>query len=147
MPVLVGRIRGDASSASEIVIHSVGSDGMETNRDILSMAEAERLMLSVRRAISLCRPETVKVGPSAGTGAGTLRWHGGSTMIGIDEPHPNLVCGICDDNDHCLPRWEDDGGEIDRLPSPARALEFEEDSERDDGNHDRPPDGQHQQPV
>ena len=33
-------------------------------------------------------------------------------MIDTDEPHPNLVCGICDDNDHCLPRWEDDGGEI-----------------------------------
>ena len=33
-------------------------------------------------------------------------------MIDIYEPHPNLVCGICDDNDHCLPRWEDDGGGI-----------------------------------
>ena len=61
MPVLVGRIRGDASRASEIVIHSVGSDGMETNRDFLSLAEAERLILSVRRAISSSRPETVKV--------------------------------------------------------------------------------------
>jgi hypothetical protein len=50
-------------------------------------------------------------------------------MIDIDEPHPNLVCRICNDNDHCLPRWEDDGGEIHRPPSPARVLEFEEDSE------------------
>jgi hypothetical protein len=73
MPVLVGRIRGDASRASEIVIHSVGSDGMETNRDILSLAEAERLILSVRRAISSSRPETVKVRPSAGTGAANLQ--------------------------------------------------------------------------
>ena len=73
MPVLVGRIRGDASRAPEIVIHSVGSGGMETNRDILSLAEAERLILSVRRAISSSRPETVKVRPSAGTGAANLQ--------------------------------------------------------------------------
>ena len=32
-------------------------------------------------------------------------------MIDINEPHPNLGCEVCDDNDHCLPRWEDDGGE------------------------------------
>ena len=61
MPVLIGRIRGDASRASEIVIHSVGSDGMETNRDFLSLAEAERLILSVRRAIGSSRPKAVKV--------------------------------------------------------------------------------------
>jgi hypothetical protein len=73
MPVLVGRIRGDASSAPEIVIHSVGSDGMETNRDILSLAEAERLILSIRRAISSSRPETVKVGHRPGNGAASLR--------------------------------------------------------------------------
>ena len=66
-------------------------------------------------------------------------------MIDIDEPHPNLVCEICDDNDHCLPRWEDDGGGIDRLPSLAQA--FEEDSERDHGHLDRPPDGQRHQPI
>jgi hypothetical protein len=129
MPVLVSRIRGDASSASEIVIHSVGSDGMETNREILSLAEAKRLTRSVRGAISSSRLETAKVGQSAGTGATTLQWRGVSTMIDIDEPHPNLVCRICNDNDHCLPRWEDDGGEIHRPPSPARVLEFEEDSE------------------
>ena len=61
MPVLVGRIRGDASRASEIVIRSVGSDGMETNRDFLSLAEAERLIRSVRRAIGSSRPKTVEV--------------------------------------------------------------------------------------
>jgi hypothetical protein len=140
MPVLVGRIRGDASRAPEIVIHSVGSDGMETNRDILSLAEAERLILSVRRAIGSSRPETVKVRARAGSEVAALQWQGGSTMIDIDEPHPNLACGICDDNDHCLPRWEDDGGGIDRPPSLARAFESEEDLERDHGSHDRPTD-------
>src|SRR5690349_17577011 len=99
MPVLVGRIRGDASRASEIVIHSVGSDGMETNREILSLAEAERLILSVRQAISSSRPEAVKVRVADGDEAATLQRQGGSTMIDTDEPHPNLVCGICDDND------------------------------------------------
>ena len=28
-------------------------------------------------------------------------------------PSPDVVCEVCDDNDHCLPRWEDDGGGID----------------------------------
>jgi hypothetical protein len=147
MPVLVGRIRGDASRASEIVIHSVGSDGMETNRDFLSVVEAERLILSVRRAISSSRPETVKVRSPAGTEVAALQWQGGSTMIDIDEPHPNLVCGICDDNDHCVPRWEDDGGEIDRPPSLARAFEFEEDSERDHGHLDQPSNGRRHRPI
>ena len=41
-------------------------------------------------------------------------------MIDIYEPHPNLVCEICDDNNHCLPRWEDDGGGTARLPPPAQ---------------------------
>src|SRR4051794_17579222 len=66
--------------------------------------------------------------------AATLRWQGGRTVIDIDERHPDLECEVCGDNDPCLPRWEDDGGEIDRPPSLARALEFEEDSERDHGN-------------
>ena len=145
MPVLVGRIKGDASRASEIVIHSVASDGMETNRNILSLAEAERLILSVRRAINSSRPETVRVGPSAGTGAANLRWQGGSTMIGIDEPHPNLECEVCDDYDYCLPRWEDDGGGMHRRASLAQA--FEEDSERDHGDHDRPAAENSRQPI
>ena len=134
MPVLVGRIRGDASRASEIVIHSVGSDGMETNRDILSLAEAERLILSVRRAIGSSRPRTVRVRAMDGIEAATPQWQGGSTMIDSYEPHPNLVCGICDDNDHCLPRWEDDGGGMHRPPSLAPA--FAEDREQEHGNHD-----------
>jgi len=57
-------------------------------------------------------------------------------MNETDEPHPNVVCGICDDNDHCLLRWEDDGGEIELVPSLERALE--EDSRRDRGHFDRP---------
>ena len=43
-------------------------------------------------------------------------------MIDIDEPHSNLGCEVCDDNDHCLPRWEDDGGGVNRLPALVRAL-------------------------
>ena len=66
-------------------------------------------------------------------------------MIDINERHPNLECEVCDDNDHCLPRWEDDGGGIDRPPSLAQA--FEEDSERDHGHHDRPSDGQRHRPI
>ena len=66
-------------------------------------------------------------------------------MIDTDKPHPNLVCGICDDNDHCLPRWEDDGGEIELVPSLARA--FEEDSERDHGHLDQPSAGQRHRPI
>ena len=146
MPVLVGRIRGDASRASEIVIYSVGSDGMETNRDILSLAEAERLILSVRRAISLSRPETVIVGHRPAPGRRRFDGKEEAPMIDIYEPHPNLGCGICDDNDHCLPRWEDDGGGIE--PVAVRSCAgFEEDSERDHGHHDRPPDGQRHQPI
>jgi hypothetical protein len=50
-------------------------------------------------------------------------------MIDTRERHPNLECEVCDDHDHCLSRWEDDGGDIDRPPSPAQA--FEEDLGRD----------------
>ena len=65
-------------------------------------------------------------------------------MIDIYEPHPNLVCEICDDNNHCLPRWEDDGG----YGSIAAArTAFEEDSEDDHERHDRPPEGQRHQPT
>ena len=66
-------------------------------------------------------------------------------MIDINEPHPNLECEVCDDNDYCLPRWEDDGGGMDRRPS--FALAFEEDSERDHGDHDRPPAENSRQPI
>jgi hypothetical protein len=30
---------------------------------------------------------------------------------------PDLGCEVCDDNDHCLPRWDDDGGGMDWTPS------------------------------
>jgi hypothetical protein len=50
-------------------------------------------------------------------------------MFDIDERHPDLECEVCDDYDHCLPRWEDDGGGTARLPSLARA--FEEGTGRD----------------
>lgn len=124
MPVLVGRIRGDASSVPEIVILSVGSDGTETNRDVLSLTEAEHLILSIRRAISASRPEPVRVGHRpALERRRTLRWQGGSTLVDSYEPHPNLVCRVCDDNDHCLPRWQDDGGARARQPPPAQAFE------------------------
>jgi hypothetical protein len=134
MPLLVSRIKCDASGAIEIVIHSVGSDGMETNRDILSLAEAERLIQSIRRAIRSSRPGAANVGHRPGHGAATPRWQGGSSRTGISEPDPDLVCRICDDNDHCLPRWEDDGGGTTRPQPPVQA--WEEDSESDHEHHD-----------
>jgi hypothetical protein len=62
MPVLVGTMSGDAGSAPEIVIYSVGSDGMETTRESLSVAEAERHIVSVRQAINLSRAESLMAG-------------------------------------------------------------------------------------
>ena len=62
-------------------------------------------------------------------------------MIDIHERHPNLECEICDDYDHCLPRWEDDGGGVDRPPS------FVEDSEGHHGRPDQPTDGRRDRPI
>jgi hypothetical protein len=42
-------------------------------------------------------------------------------MIDIDERPMGLECEVCADHDHCLPRWEDDGGGTPRPPSLARA--------------------------
>ena len=47
---------------------------------------------------------------------------------------PDLVCEVCDDNDHCLPRWEDDGGGMSWTPSPRPA--FAGDREQEHGNDD-----------
>ena len=66
-------------------------------------------------------------------------------MIDIDERHPSLECEVCEDVDHCLPRWEDDGGGSARLPSLARA--FEEGSERDHEHLDQPVGERRHQPV
>src|SRR4051812_7185736 len=41
-------------------------------------------------------------------------------MVDIDERHPNLECEVCDDYDHCLPRWEDDGAISNGLRRPRR---------------------------
>jgi hypothetical protein len=62
-------------------------------------------------------------------------------MIDNNEQHPNLECEVCDDYDHCLPRWEDDGGGIDRPPS------SEEDFEGHHGHPDQPTDGQRDRPI
>jgi hypothetical protein len=62
-------------------------------------------------------------------------------MIGINERHPNLGCEVCDDYDHCLPRWEDDGGGAEPPPS------FEEDFEGHHGHLDQPTDGQRHRPI
>jgi hypothetical protein len=62
MRVRVGTMSGDAGSALEIVIYSVGPDGMETNREFLSVAEAERHIVSVRQAINLSHSETLTAG-------------------------------------------------------------------------------------
>lgn len=75
MSVRVSRISGDASGAPKIVVHSVGSDGMEASRVILSMAEAERHMLALQRAIGLSRAETARGASAIDTGAATLRLH------------------------------------------------------------------------
>ncbi|WP_406696983.1 hypothetical protein V5E97_38960 [Singulisphaera sp. Ch08] len=60
-------------------------------------------------------------------------------MSGFNQAHPHLECVICDDNDACLPRWEDDGGGMDQPPSYPQTLE--EDSEQRHGHHDRRIDG------
>lgn len=60
MPVRVGRIRGNATRAPRIVIHSIGSDGMEVNREILSLEEAGRLIQSIRRAIASMPPSNLE---------------------------------------------------------------------------------------
>ncbi|SIO65874.1 hypothetical protein SAMN05444166_7869 [Singulisphaera sp. GP187] len=38
-------------------------------------------------------------------------------MSDLKRPQPDLECAICDDNDPCLPRWDDDGGGSDQSPS------------------------------
>ena len=89
--------RGDASSAPEIVIYSVGSDGMEASRDILSLDEAERLILSVRRAISASRPETVIVGhrPVQGSGNDISAGYHGYWITDFTQVDPHF--GTIDD--------------------------------------------------
>jgi hypothetical protein len=66
-------------------------------------------------------------------------------MIDDTRPHPVERCEVCDDDDHCLPRWEDDGGPMGR-PQPS-VQAFEAESERDEGHHDRPHDGQSHQSI
>jgi len=70
-------------------------------------------------------------------------------MTGIDELYADLRCEICEDNDHCLPRWEDDGGGAGWPASPAQAFERypERDRERDHGHRDRQPDEQPDRPI
>jgi hypothetical protein len=66
-------------------------------------------------------------------------------IVDIGEPHPNLECEVCDDYDHCLPRWEDDGGGMGWLPPLEHAIG--RDSRRDPGEQDGPPDAQHHQSL
>ncbi len=66
-------------------------------------------------------------------------------MTEIIERHPNFECEVCDDDDPCLPRWEDDGGGIDRLPSLAQMLET--DIERDYGHLDQQVGGRRHRPI
>ena len=66
-------------------------------------------------------------------------------MIDIDERHTDLECEVCEDDDHCLPRWEDDGGGTTRLPSLAWA--FEEGTARDHEHLDQPVGERRHQPV
>jgi hypothetical protein len=136
MPVLVGRIRGDASSAPEIVIYSVGSDGMEASRNILSLVEAERLILSVRRAISASRPETMIVGQRPAQGSDTsmaMRKHHDRHLRAASEPRMRNMRGQ-------RPLLAALGGRRGRYgPIAAARAAFEEDSESDDGHHNRLP--------
>jgi hypothetical protein len=66
-------------------------------------------------------------------------------MFDIGETHPGLRCEVCDGRDHCLSRWEDDGGPAARGPSPAG------DSEGTHEDRDLPPAGRrhpaHRGPV
>jgi hypothetical protein len=66
-------------------------------------------------------------------------------MFDIDERHPDLECEVCDHYDHCLPRWEDDGGGIGRLPSLGRT--FRKDFPRDHGHLDQPVPGRRHRPI
>ena len=61
------------------------------------------------------------------------------------ERYPNLECEVCDDNDHCLPRWEDDGGGTNRPLS--RVQRFERKFERDHGHLDQPVPGRRHRPI
>jgi WD40 repeat protein len=43
-------------------------------------------------------------------GPATFHSQGSSTMNSITQAQSDYECEICGDNDHCLSRWEDDGG-------------------------------------
>lgn len=64
-------------------------------------------------------------------------------MFDIEERDPNLECEVCDDYDHCMPRWEDDGGSAARPPLPSRPLA--ERTGRDHEHLDQPPVGERRQ--
>ena len=121
MPVLVGTISGDAGNAARDrnLLRRFRRCG---NNPRISVGGGGRASHCVGSASH--QPESSGEpdgGPPAGSGAATLRWQGGSTIIGIDGPHSNLGYQARDDYDHCLARWEDDGGRVNRLPTLVRA--------------------------
>lgn len=73
------------------------------------------------------------------------RWQGGRSRIGISDPDPDLICRICDDNDPCLPRWEDDGGGTARPQPPVQA--WEGDSESNHEHHVQRRDGKYHRSI
>ncbi|MBX6313968.1 MAG: hypothetical protein IRY99_13785 [Isosphaeraceae bacterium] len=61
-------------------------------------------------------------------------------MSDIHRPHLDDGCEVCHDNDHCLPRWEDDGGmgPPDAGWPPSLAQASKEAPHRDGGYQDWP---------
>lgn len=90
MPVRVGRIKGSASRPPRIVIHCVGSDGMEVNREILSLSEAERLIEAVRRSIASLPPSSLDAEVRKLDDRTLSRWEneGGSVVPTPPRPRP-----------------------------------------------------------
>lgn len=65
MRISTSRSRSNGRKAPRIVIHSLGSDGMEACRVVLSITDAERLMTSIQRAIELSGAETASASAPA----------------------------------------------------------------------------------
>lgn len=89
MPLLVSEFRG-GSAAPEIVIRSIGPDGMETNRDFLTLEQAERHVVAVRRAIERSRASAFE---PAGTAPAPAPAPAGSSVAFATRPQRPRAAG------------------------------------------------------